>query len=267
MIGTRPGTTAPHVPILAYHEISPTPHPKYRAFTVTPSQFDRQMNWLARKGYRTITFDDLVAHRSGGRPLPSRPVIITFDDGCRSAAEYAAATLPNYGFSATFYLVPAVIGSATTWARDRRYLPVLDWNMAERLQALGFTCGSHTFNHRRLATVDAAECRDELERSRAILEERLGREVVHLSYPHGSFNAEVRRMAAEAGYRTACTVEHTLSSPAHDLLALPRVRPSGDEPFRDFTLRVRMGKPLDGLLPRSLLLLAARAQKLMGGRR
>jgi peptidoglycan/xylan/chitin deacetylase (PgdA/CDA1 family) len=115
--------------------------------------------------------------------------------------------------------------------------------------------------------VSASECRQELEQSRTILQNRLGCEIVHLSYPHGSFNADVRRMAAEAGYRTACTVEHRLSSHGDDLLALPRVRPSGDESFTDFTLRVRMGKPLAELVPRSLAILAARTHRLVGGRR
>ena len=137
--------------------------------------------------------------------------------------------------------------------------------MARQLLALGFTCGSHTFNHRRLARVPEAECRQELEQSRATLQDRLGRDIVHLSYPHGSYNATVRQMAAEAGYRTACTVEPAVSSAADDLLALPRVRPSGDESFRNFALRVRTGKPLHQLLPRPLASLAARAHRLIGG--
>lgn len=256
-----------NVPILAYHEISATPHPSYLPFTVTPDQFTQQVQWLARRGYRTITFEDLIEHRSGRRRLPSKPFIITFDDGCREAAEHAAAILPTYGFTATFYLVPAVIGGTTTWARNQRFLPVMDWNMARRLVARGFTCGSHTLNHRRLAQVDERECRQELEQSRAVLQDHLGCDIVHLSYPHGSFNAVVRRIAEETGYRTACTVEHAVSSGDDDLLALPRVRPSGDESFRDFTLRVRMGKPLDQLLPQPLMALAARAQKLMHGQR
>jgi len=251
------------VPILAYHEISPTPHPSYRKFTVTPDQFTRQVKWLARRGYRTISLDDLLEHRAGRRPLPPKPFIITFDDGCKSAAEHAAAILPKYGFSAIFYLVPAVIGSATTWARHRRYLPVIDWNMARQLLSLGFACGSHTLNHRRLAHVPPSECREELERSRAVLQDGLGSDVVHLSYPHGSFNADVRRMAEEAGYQTACTVEHALSTTVDDLLALPRVRPSGDESFGNFTLRVRTGKPLQELLPRSIVSLAARINRLL----
>jgi peptidoglycan/xylan/chitin deacetylase (PgdA/CDA1 family) len=251
----------PRIPILAYHEISATPDPSYLPFTVTPLQFEKQMAWLARKGYRTITCDDLLAHRAGAGSLPDRPVIITFDDGCRGAAEHAIATLPAFGFTATFYLVPSVIGSTTIWARNQRYLPVLDWDLARELVALGFTCGSHTQHHRRLAQVPEAECRDELTRSRDTLQDRLGCEIAHLSYPHGSFNAAVRRLAAEAGYRTACTVQPAVSSSSDDLLALPRVRPSGDESFRNFTLRVRTGKPLEQWLPRPIVSLAARATR------
>lgn len=254
-----------YVPILTYHEISAKPQPTYLTFTVTPAQFDRQMQWLAENDYSTITLDHLLDHRAGRRALPKRPIVITFDDGCREAIEHAMATLPKYGFTAMFYLVTGVIGGATRWTKTKRdfELPVVDWRTAQQLIASGFSCGSHTVNHRRLAQVAMSECREELFQSRATLEDRLGQDIVHLSYPHGSFNAGVRQIAEEAGYRTAVTVEPGLSCETDDALALRRVRVSGDEKFRDFKLRVRTGKRLEELLPKRVSSLAVRASRLL----
>jgi peptidoglycan/xylan/chitin deacetylase (PgdA/CDA1 family) len=252
------------LPILMYHEISRTPDPSYVRFTVTPDEFDRQMAWLHRKGYHTVSFDDVLAYRAGVRALPHHSVIVTFDDGCRSAVEHAVPTLERYGFTATFYLVTSAVGSATIWARHRR-LAVIDWTTARQLVADGFTCGSHTVSHGYLARIPAAACRDELRHSRAILEDRLGCEILHLSYPHGSCDAEVKRLAADAGYRTACTIGPALASlSADDLLELPRVPVYGHERFRDFTLRVRTGRPLEHLLPKPVVSIAGKARRVLG---
>ena len=92
--------------------------------------------------------------------------------------------------------------------------------------------------------------REELTRSRATLQDRLGQDIVHLSYPYGSFNAEVRAAAAEAGYQTAVTIQLGVSNASDDPLALHRINIGGDETFRDFKLRVRTSRRVDELLPK-----------------
>jgi peptidoglycan/xylan/chitin deacetylase (PgdA/CDA1 family) len=252
------------VPILTYHQISPVPHPSYARFTVTPQAFRRQMAWLAARGYSSITLDDLVAARAGRQPLPAKPIVLTFDDGCVEAVEHAADVLPRHGFTAIFYLVTDLMGTASTWTLARRHVafPLIDWAAARRLVEAGFTCGSHTATHRRLAELTAAECRDELGRSRAVLQDRLGREVVHLSYPYGSFNPAVRELAAEAGYVTACSVQSGLSRPSDDMLALHRLNIGSMDTFTDFRFRVVTGKCPDEVLPRPMYSLARRAKAL-----
>ena len=66
-------TGAP-VPVLMYHEVSPSPHPAFRRYTVTPWDFTRQMRWLAAFGYQTVDLDTLVRARLGRGSLPNRPV-------------------------------------------------------------------------------------------------------------------------------------------------------------------------------------------------
>jgi peptidoglycan/xylan/chitin deacetylase (PgdA/CDA1 family) len=104
--------------------------------------------------------------------------------------------------------------------------------------------------HPRLPTLSAAACRDELMKSRQVLEDRLGRHVAHLAYPFGAFDASVRAIAAESGYRSACTTRAGLASVDDDPLALPRVNVYGHDSLLDFACRVRSARSARELIRR-----------------
>ncbi|GJG86438.1 polysaccharide deacetylase [Gemmatimonadetes bacterium T265] len=240
--------TAP-VPILMYHEVSPTPRPTFRKYVVSRRAFARQMSWLRAAGYTPVTLDALLAARTGGArpgapPLPGRPVVITFDDGFHDCMQYAAEVLERHAFPATFFLVAGLVGGTSRWLVPERGLELRmgDWARARELLAAGFDCGSHSLTHPRLAALGADACRRELAESRRVLEDGLGREVRHLAYPYGSYDARVRDTAAEVGYRTACTVEPGPSTADDDLLALRRVPVNGAESLLAFIWRLRPGR-------------------------
>ncbi|MFL5575972.1 MAG: polysaccharide deacetylase family protein [Gemmatimonadaceae bacterium] len=248
--------TARRVPILMYHQLSPRPVESFRRWTVAPRAFAAQMRWLAQAGYETVGLDALARHRTDGAPLPPRAVVITFDDGYREGMEHALPVLRAWGFTATFFLVAGLMGDTSHWTRAPHgfELPLIGWGAARELQAAGFACGAHTVTHPRLAELPDAVCREELQRSRWLLENALGRAVVHVAYPFGSYDERVRRMAAEAGYRTACSMRADLSRPHDDLLALPRVEVSGFDSLTDFIFRLRTART-----PGEVLRHAARA--------
>ena len=77
-----------------YHYIRVNPDPYDRlgfALSVTPSDFAAQMDWLAANGYHTVTMQDLVQYLSGVHGLPSKPIVLTFDDGY---ADFYTTALP-----------------------------------------------------------------------------------------------------------------------------------------------------------------------------
>lgn len=234
----------PLVPILMYHQVTPRPHPALRKYAVTPRAFSAQMNWLTVAGYVPTTLDRLIAHRSGHCPLPSRPIVITFDDGFQDCVEHAVPILHTRGFTAIFYLVAGLVGKTSRWLLSERgvELPLMDWTAARRLEAVGFQCGSHTMTHHRLADLSPEGCREELLGSRRLLEDHLGHEVRHLAYPFGSLNETVRAIAAETGYRSACSVRPGLSLADDDPLVLPRVPVNGQDSLLDFICRLRTAR-------------------------
>lgn len=242
----RPAAMKTCIPILMYHQVSPRVLPAFGKYTVTPRAFAAQMSWLELSGYVPITLDALLAHRSDQCPLPRRPIIITFDDGFKDCVEHAVPILHARGFTAIFYLVAGLVGKTSRWLLGERgiELPLMDWTAARRLETAGFQCGSHTMNHPRLADLSPAACRDELLKSRHVLEDYLGREARHLAYPFGSFNEQVRALAAETGYRSASSVRIGLSSPEDDSLALHRVPVTGQDSLLDFICRLRTAHTL-----------------------
>jgi peptidoglycan/xylan/chitin deacetylase (PgdA/CDA1 family) len=95
------------------------------------------------------------------------------------------------------------------------------------------TIGAHTITHCNLAQQREDVAREELEVSRARIEEKLGRPVLHLAYPYGDRLAAGSRefaLASSAGYKTAVTTRPGMvfAENAGHLTALPRVSLNGN---------------------------------------
>lgn len=231
------------IPILMYHEVTPRPRDAFRKYCVTPTELSRQLGWLRREGYSTIDLDAVYAAWRGEYVLPDRAVAITFDDGFHDCLEHAVPALATHNFTATFYIVAGLVGGTSRWLPAERgfELPMADWPVLRAAEGAGMRCESHSVSHPRLAMLSPDACRDELARSRAALENGLGRSVRHLAYPFGSFSTQARDIAAEVGYVTACTVQEGIASSADDPLALPRIPVIGGEGMRQFVSRLRTG--------------------------
>ena len=109
----------------------------------------------------------------------------------------------------------------------------MDWNDIAALARHPLaTIGAHTVTHPRLARISEAEMRTEIGASRSVLEERLGRPVVHLAYPVGDAGSAASRefdAASAFGFASAVTTRPGLLYPGHadHMTALPRVSLNG----------------------------------------
>ena len=97
------------LPIVMYHHISNNPQ-RLGRYTVTPDEFERDLQYLKSHGYETISSRQLDGWLAGRETLPEKPVMITFDDGHESTAVYACSLLEQYGMCG----IVSVIGSVTT---------------------------------------------------------------------------------------------------------------------------------------------------------
>ena len=186
-------------PVLCYHRVG---GPLELGVTrVGRSVFARQMMALARDGWRTVTLDEFASPRTAHRA--PRTFLLTFDDGYASLADHAYPVLADLGFTATTFLITDYVGKTNSW--DVRYtwnrLAHLDWPTIQRWQERGFTFASHGATHRRLTWLSDAEVREDLQRSRALLADRLGAEAARaVAYPFGAVDQTVIEAARSAGF-------------------------------------------------------------------
>ena len=198
----RPRAARSTVPALAYHKIAPIPAgARYRCNYVTPARFDLQLRALRAAGYQAISFSQYLANRFDGVSLPSRAVLITFDDGYRSTLDFAVPALRRYGFTATFFVVAGLLGGTNAWDADEFQEPLLAADEVRRLDALGFEIGSHTLTHAKLPPLPDSVLAWELSESKRVLEDVTSKPVSVVAYPWSEHCSRVHQAAEDAGYR------------------------------------------------------------------
>jgi peptidoglycan/xylan/chitin deacetylase (PgdA/CDA1 family) len=77
---------------------------------MTPQSFEKQLEYLCSH-YEIIDLEILANYLHTGKTLPSKAVIITFDDGFKDNYLYAYPLLRKYGCPATIFLTVDAIGT------------------------------------------------------------------------------------------------------------------------------------------------------------
>jgi peptidoglycan/xylan/chitin deacetylase (PgdA/CDA1 family) len=97
----------PRIVVLRYHSVRPAADeradPIGRGITHPEAAFAEQMEWIAR-AYQPVTLDEVASSLEGGRPMPARGVLITFDDGYADNYAFALPVLNRLGMKAAFYV-------------------------------------------------------------------------------------------------------------------------------------------------------------------
>jgi peptidoglycan/xylan/chitin deacetylase (PgdA/CDA1 family) len=207
------------VPILCYHAVAEGIDGEDRPFALTPSHFEAHLDVIASEGRRALTVADLVrARRANG--VPDDGVVLTFDDGFADVLRVVAPALAARGLTGTAFLTTGRLREAPAEHPGA----ALSWDEAAELAHSGMEVGAHGHRHLEMDLCGLAAARDELRRSKELLEARIGCPVTTFAYPYGYSTREVRTEAAAAGYEAACGVKHALSSGEDDPFALARLR-------------------------------------------
>jgi len=190
------------LPILMYHEVRPDIKKTNKEDLVikrrclSSQNFERQMQYLHQNGYECVTLDyAILSNEYRDKKTLKRHVAITFDDGYAGNYLYAFPILRKYGFVATFFVV-------VDWIDKEN---MLTWGQIIDLKTSGMSIQSHTLTHTPLQYLTIEEIRDEIMKSKVILEKGIGDKVDFLSLPHGRYNNRVLKIAREVGYKNVFT--------------------------------------------------------------
>ncbi len=203
-----------NVPILMFHSVRPA-YPSDTAdlkmFRATPEVFDKELTYLEQNNYHVITFDDLIAAFNGKEDLPSKPIILTFDDGWHNQYEYAFPILKKHNIKATFFVFTNPLG-----------LPhYLSWDEIKEMDTYGMMFEAHTKSHPYLNKItDDKVLTEEIVGSKKVLEEKLGKPVNYFAYPFGVYNDHTVEVVKQAGFLAARSTTRGIVQMPGDLYSL-----------------------------------------------
>ncbi len=211
------------VPIITYHAVRPEA-PRGAMLVVSARSFDRQMRFLKERHYNVVSLEEIAKVIKEKKRIPPKTIAITIDDGYKDNYTYAYPILEKYNLPATVFLIANEVGNKVGLG-DK-----LTWEEVLLMQDSGLiTFGSHTLSHHTLVDIKSeGELRREIFDSKVMLEEKLKRPVNTFCYPVGAFNAKVKNLVKEAGYKVGVAVSPGRAFPNDDVFALKRLRISSN---------------------------------------
>lgn len=192
-----------------YHRVVPGLEKKYNHWHhVTIAKFQKQLKLIDRLGFTPITFTDYQLYKEDKLTLPSKPIIITFDDGYEDTFKNAIPLMMEMGMKGVIYVMGNRKLKRATWEEkdEKDICPLMTDNQIRTAKEMGFEIGSHSMNHDVLSDLTDAEAKHSIKKSKEDIESIINGPVHSFAYPYGLFDKRVQQFVADSGYLFACGV-------------------------------------------------------------
>ena len=241
------------VPILLYNNIAKETG-QLGDYCITPSEFENDLLYIKENGYTAIHMQELIDYCYRNRPLPDKPIIITFDGGFESSYDYAYPLLQKYSIKAVYSIVGANIDAAST-QHGGTTTAYIKWNELRDLTESGLIeVANQSYNmndyvsgkRKGIAKLKAESIEDyinilneDVGRMQKEISDKIGYLPTTFSYPYGIICRESVDIISELGFAATFSCEpgvNYLSGFPNELYALRRnIRPyklSSEDFFR-----------------------------------
>ena len=184
------------VPILCYHnikEFTAQSGEMTKTYTVKPQNFAAQMQAIHDAGYHSILPDQLYNYLAYGAALPTKPIMITFDDTRGEQYSIGASEMEKYGFKGVFFVMTVAINRPNYLSSDE----------IKKLADAGHEIAAHTWDHHMVTKYNGDDWDLQLLKPKTKLEKIIGKPVTSFAYPFGLWNPEAIPEIKKSGYKMA----------------------------------------------------------------
>lgn len=213
------------VPIIMYHSILKDPV-RSNKYTITPAVLEEDLKYIKANGYETITISDLISYVYDDKPLPPKPIILTFDDGHYNNYGYLYPLLEKYDMKAVISIVGSYTDKFSETDEANLNYSYLRWKDINELISSGrVEFQNHTYNlhdntHGRIgAKKKKGESDDEYKK---ILEEDInklqnefkentGYVPTCFTYPFGGISNSSLDIIKELGFKASLSCEEGIN--------------------------------------------------------
>lgn len=220
------------IAVLGYHDFIDTKSTNEMQMEI--SQFEKQMLYLKKHHYKTITLKEMECFINKTCRLPRRSILITMDDGYRSNYELAFPILKKYNLNATVFYM-----SINYDKNNENYMnkEIID-KAKQEYPNIEFASHSYDLHHEMDYLLDYDEINEDFKKQKETIDTN------YFAYPYGHVSKNLEKALQENNYRLAFTFgpdkEHRKAKQTDDKYHIPRLNISSSMPFWKFKIRLLM---------------------------
>ena len=239
------------LPIIMYHGLLKE-EKRQGQFIISPNLFEQDLRYLQENGYTTVVIADLIAYVQDGKPLPEKPVMLTFDDGYYNNYLYAVPLLKQYNCKMVLSPIGRYTDEYTQNKDTHANYAHCSWDAVREMMASGLVeFQNHSYNlhsidsGRKGAKKKAVESLvdyrtllvEDVMKMQTRMREETGYTPTAFVYPFGAVSSESLPILKELGFQATLICESHINAITRDpecLYGLGRYRrpaKTGSEAF------------------------------------
>jgi peptidoglycan/xylan/chitin deacetylase (PgdA/CDA1 family) len=171
------------------------------------------MDYLKTRGYSVVTMQNVVDFFDNGTPLPSKPVLLSFDDGYNDFYINAYPILKARGFPATLFLPTGLTNN----------IGYVSWDEVKEMSSNAIEIANHTWSHKSMKREKGLDD-FEIHTADVQLGDRGLNNPKVFAYPYGEISKISQDELVAENYKLAFTTRYGTVLCKKQRLELPRVR-------------------------------------------
>lgn len=217
------------LPIIMYHHILKD-EARHGDFIISPDDLEKDLKYIKKEGFTTITTKDLIEYKEKGTPLPEKPIMLTFDDGHLSYQEYVVPLLKKYNMKAIVSVVGSYTNDYTKNPDKSVSYAYLSWDDIKKLSQSNHTeIANHTYDmHKFAERKGCAKIKGESsEHYKKIFSEDLAKmqnliadytktPAVCFTYPFGCYCEDAEDEIKKSGFKVSLTCNEGVNNISRD---------------------------------------------------
>ena len=222
------------LPIIMYHGLLKE-EKRQGQFIISPNLFEQDLRYLQENGYTTVVIADLIAYVQDGKPLPEKPVMLTFDDGYYNNYLYAFPLLKQYNCKMVLSPIGRYTDEYTQNKDTHANYAHCSWDAVREMMASGLVeFQNHSYN---LHSIDSTLLVEDVMKMQTRMREETGYTPTAFVYPFGAVSSESLPILKELGFQATLICESHINAITRDpecLYGLGRYRrpaKTGSEAF------------------------------------
>lgn len=227
--------------ILMYHSVAESDS----RMSVSPAVFEKQMSYLASRGFRCRSTLDLLDRQTA---FEKKDFILHFDDGFADNLTLADPILARHGMHATIFAAAGHLGGLSDYARDEgnRGLRLMNEEELRQMSAREHLIGNHFYSHENLTELSKEDVTREYRMAKEVLDRALNGEAVSdiVAYPRSKTNQGVADVMKEERVRLGFTVSRKPFTEPDYPFRIPRIEVDANTSFSEFKLYAAPAYPI-----------------------